>query len=87
MADLVGCGMMMTDEVAYQRHLQSFLDRLKPWLYPGDCPEPCPAFTVFSRIEIDDETETLSLIFTPEGLAFFRAWLRRQGIDPTVNLS
>jgi hypothetical protein len=25
--------------------------------------------------------------FTPEGLAFFRAWLRRQGIDPTVNMS
>ena len=87
MAELLGCGMDITDEAAYQRALQCFIDTLEPWMHRGDCPDPCPAFTVFSRIEIDDETETLSVVFTPEGRALFRAWLRRQGIDPTINMS
>ena len=87
MAELLGGAMDMTDEVAYQRELQSFIDTLEPWMHPGDCPDPCPEFTVFSRIEVDDYTETISVVFTPEGRALFRAWLRRQGIDPAINWS
>ena len=86
-AELLKHTMDIADEAAYQRELQAFLDELNPWVHPGDCPDPRTAFTVFAQLEIDESTEAVSVAFTPEGLAFFRAWLRRQGIDPTVNMS
>ena len=87
LAELMGRTMDITDEVAYQREVQAFLDELKPWVYPGDCPDPRPEFTVFSRLEMDEYTDTVSVVFTPEGRAFFRAWMRRQGIDPAMSMS
>jgi hypothetical protein len=86
-AELLRHTMDIADEAAYQRELQAFLDELNPWVDPGDCPALRAAFTMFAQLEMDDLTETVSVAFTPEGLAFFRAWLRRQGIDPTVNMS
>lgn len=87
MAELLGRTMDIADEVAYQREVQAFLDALNPWLHPGDCPDPRAEFTVFSKIVMDENTETISVVFTPEGLAYFRAWLRRQGIDPAISMS
>ena len=87
MAELLNRTMDIVDDVAYQCEVHAFLDTLKPWVHPGDCPEPHAKFTVFSRIEVDHMTERMSVVFTPEGLAFFRAWLRRQGIDPAISMS
>lgn len=87
MAELLGHTIDIVDDLARQREVQSFLDALEPWVHPGDCPDPRAEFTVFSRIEMDESTEMISMVFTPEGLAFFRAWLRRQGIDPAISMS
>jgi hypothetical protein len=38
-------------------------------------------------MEIEEETGQVSVEFTPEGLACFRGWLRRQGLDPIVGTS
>jgi hypothetical protein len=37
---------------------------------------------IFSRLELDAHTGHVSATFTPEGLACFRGWLRRQGLAP-----
>ena len=87
MAELLGRTMEIVDEVAYQRELQSFLDELKPWVHPGDCPGPRAEFTLFSRLEMDEVTEMVSVVLTSEGQAFFRAWLQRQGINPAMSMS
>ena len=87
MAELLDRTMDIVDDAAHQREVQAFLDELKPWLHLGDCPAPRPEFTVFSSINMDQETEMVSIDFTPEGLAFFRAWLRRRGMDPVMGTS
>jgi hypothetical protein len=87
MAELLDRTMDIVDGAAHQRAVQAFLDELKPWLQPGDCPIPRRQFTVFSSIEMGRHTDTVSVAFTPEGLAFFRAWLRRQGLDPAMSAS
>jgi hypothetical protein len=84
MADLLKRTMGIVDDDAYRREVQAFCNELKPWVQPGDCPHPRPEFTVFSRIDMDDKNDTISVSFTPEGLAFFRAWLRRRGLDPMM---
>jgi len=33
------------------------------------------------------ETDEIFAFFTPEGLAFFRAWMRRRGLDPAMSMS
>lgn len=87
MAELLERTINIVDDAAYQREVQTFLDELKPWVHPSDCPDPRPDFTVFSRIEVDHATEMITVVFTLEGLAFFRAWLRRRGIDPAMSMS
>ncbi len=53
---------------------------------PVDGPAQSHA-TLFFRLEIDQDTDQVSVEFTPEGLACFRGWLRRQGIDPVMGTS
>ena len=48
---------------------------------PGGCRVPG------TSLELDPDTEEVTAAFTPEGLAFFRAWLRRRGIDPVMSTS
>jgi hypothetical protein len=53
MADLLDRTMDIVDDAAHQQEVQAFLDELKPWLHPSDCPAPHPESTVFSSIEMD----------------------------------
>ena len=78
--------MDIDDDHAYQRATQAFVDELSPWMPPVDAPIRSHA-TLFSRLEIDEQTDLISVDFTPEGLAYFRAWLRRQGLDPLMSTS
>ena len=75
------------DDAAHQRTVHAFLDELRPWVHAADCPAPRDTFTVFSEMSLDPDTETVSVAFTPEGRAFFRAWLRRRGLDPIMSPS
>ena len=87
MAELLERTIDIVDDTAHQQAVQAFLDDLRPCLHPADCLTPRATFTVFSKIEIDPETGEVSVAFTPAGLAFFRAWLRRRGLDPVMGTS
>ena len=75
------------DEAAHQQAVQAFLDDLRPCLHPGGGLAPRATFSVCSKIEINPETEAVSVAFTLEGLTFFRAGLRRRGLDPVMGAS
>jgi hypothetical protein len=64
---------------AFQRTIQAYGDSLRPWLEPGDCPTPGrEEFPLFEDYAFDDDAEQITVRLSPEGYAFFRAWLRRQ---------
>ncbi len=86
MAELMERVMDIKDDAAHQRAVQAFVDELRPWMPPVDGPPQSHA-PLFSRLEIDQDTDQVSVEFTPEGLACFRGWLRRQGIDPVMSTS
>lgn len=75
------------DEAAHQQAVQAFLDDLRPCLHPGGGLAPRATFSVCSKIEINPETNAVSVAFTPEGWAFLRAELRRRGLDPVMGTS
>lgn len=87
MADLLERTIDSGDGAEHQRAVQAFLDELRPWLHRVDCPAPRATFTVFSEMALEPDRDTVSAVFTPEGLAFFRAWLRRRGLDPVLSQS
>jgi hypothetical protein len=64
---------------AFQRATQAYCDSLHPWLEPGDCPTPArEVFPLFEDYAVDEDTDQIAVRLSPEGSAFFRAWLRRQ---------
>ena len=76
----------LSDDAAYQRAVQAFVNELRPWM-PPIIGRARPHAPLFSRLEIEEETGQVSVEFTPEGLACFRGWLRRQGLDPLLGTS
>jgi hypothetical protein len=77
----------MVDEAAHQQAVQAFWDDLRPCLHRADGLAPRATFSGCSKIEIDPETEAVSVAFTLEGLAFFRAGLRHRGLAPVMGAS
>jgi hypothetical protein len=78
--------MDMNDDAAYQHALQDFVEEQRPWMPPVTGPLRSHAL-IFSRLELDPHAGHVSAEFTPEGLACFRGWLRRQGLDPAASAS
>jgi hypothetical protein len=76
----------LSDDAAYQRAVQVFVNELRPWV-PPIIGRAQPHARLFVRMEIEEETGQVSVEFTPEGLACFRGWLRRQGLDPILGMS
>jgi hypothetical protein len=75
--------MMVTQEEptpeAFQHATQAYCDALRPWLEPEDCPiPPRQVFPLLEDCVCDDAIDHLAVRLSPEGYAFFRAWLRRQ---------
>jgi hypothetical protein len=85
-ADVLDRTLDIADDAAYQRALQAFVDELRPWMPPIVGPARSHA-PLFSRMDLDEDTGQVSVVMTPEGLACFRGWLRRQGLDPAVGTS
>ena len=85
-AELLGRTIHITDDIAYQHAVQAFVDELQPWIPPVSGPTQSYA-TLFSSLELDEHTGEVSADFTSEGLACFRGWLRRQGLDPVMSTS
>lgn len=66
---------------AFPCAVQTFCDELRPWLTPDDLPtEPRAVFSLFVDWTINMETEVSTVQLSPEGEAFFRAWVRRQAV-------
>jgi hypothetical protein len=65
---------------AFAQAAQAYCDELRPWLDPEDCPlSPREQFTVLDYCTID-EAEDVWVRLSPEGYAFFRAWLRQKAL-------
>ena len=68
-------------QTAFQQALQGYVDELRPWLQDRDLPEmPRDTFSLFVPCEDRESEDDLSVHFTPEGEALFRAWVRRQTV-------
>ncbi len=66
---------------AFQHAVQRFCDELRPWLMPNDLPpEPRAVFTLLADGTLEEGTDLLTVQLSPEGEAFFRAWVRRQAV-------
>ena len=85
-ADLLEHTIDIAEEAAHQRAIQAFVDELQPWIIPVN--DKCQTGTpLFTSMQINETTGEVAVKFTPEGLACFHGWLRRQGIDPMMNTS
>jgi hypothetical protein len=59
--------------------LEDYLNELIPWLDPSDLPSPSRrAFTILDDLRLEDEKTTGSFLFSQEGNALFRAWIKWQ---------
>src|ERR1051325_2665300 len=65
----------------FQSSLQAYCDSLRPWLEPSDGPlQPRSAFSLVEEYTMDATGDNVTVVFSPEGEAFFRAWVRRNKI-------
>jgi|GEM_PF-1733627 len=70
-----------SSQTAFQQALQGYVDELRPWLQDRDLPEtPRDTFSLFVPCEDRESDDDLSVHFTPEGEALFRAWVRRRAV-------
>jgi hypothetical protein len=76
----------ITDDAIHQHALQVFVNELRPWMPSVAGPFRAHA-PLFAMLELDEKTGRVLVEFTPEGLACFRGWLRRQGLDPLLGTS
>jgi len=66
---------------AFQRTVQTYCDELRPWVLPSDVPHmPHTVFSLCEECTINADTDEIIVRFSPEGAAFFHAWLRRQEV-------
>ena len=77
-----------TDQEAFQRSLQTFVDSLRPWLEPHDGPtNPRALFTLIEQCAFDEANDNITVVLSPEAEALFRAWLRRNKIATNAGLN
>jgi hypothetical protein len=81
LAELMNQTQTATTPEAFQHAVQTYCDELRPWVLPGDVPPtPRAVFSLYEECTIREDTDEILVRFSPEGAAFFRAWLRRQGV-------
>jgi hypothetical protein len=79
LAELMLAAQDAPTQEALQHATQAYCDSLRPWVEPKDCPTPPRVvFSLFEDYAFDDEADQIVVRLSPEGYAFFRAWLRRQ---------
>ncbi len=66
---------------AFHAAVQAYCEELRPWLAPADAPaEARSVFPLFAECTLDEERDLVTVRLSPEGEAFFRAWVRRRAI-------
>jgi hypothetical protein len=71
-------------EEAHREALQAFCNALLPWVDPSDVPHQPHAALSLLKDDHRDHQGIAWVIWTQEGLALFRAWLRSRGGDSTL---
>jgi hypothetical protein len=78
LAELMQATIEVQDPTAFQQTLQTYCDRLRPWLEPRDGPpNPRAVFSLLENCALDETGEQISVVLSPEAEALFRAWMRR----------
>jgi hypothetical protein len=82
LADLLKISLDAPTPEAFADRTRAYFDALRLWLDPADCPAPPrDQFTVLDYAAVpEDEAGDVWVRLSPEGHAFFRAWLRRQAL-------
>jgi hypothetical protein len=81
LADLMSATTEVPTPDAFQHATQAFCDALQPWLDPAEGPaHPRAVFPILEDCTCDEEAECISVRFSPEGEALFRAWVRRHAV-------
>jgi hypothetical protein len=88
LAELLSATQAAATSETFQRTFQAYFEELRPWLIPEDAPRtPRPVFPLFDECTMDETSDITSVRFSPEGEAFFRAWVRRQAVLTDTGLS
>jgi len=78
LADLLTATDAAATPEAFERAVQAYSEDLRPWMCPADAPStPRAAFPLFADCTMHEDTEVTAVRLSPEGEAFFRAWVRR----------
>jgi hypothetical protein len=81
LAELMAVTDSDTTDESFQRAFQTYFNDLRPWLTPADASNTFRAvFPLFSECTINEEIDMTTVRLSPEGEAFFRAWVRRQAV-------
>ena len=81
LAELLTATQATTTPAAFHHAVQRFCDELRPWLRPEDAPsEPRAVFSLLAEYTMKEATDLVTVQLSPEGEAFFRAWVRRQAV-------
>ena len=81
LADLMTKTIDAVTPEAFQHAVQSYCDELSPWITLTDASTHFPTiFSLFEDCTINDARDVTMLQLSPEGEAFFRAWVRRQAV-------
>ena len=81
LAELLNATSSAATPDAFQRAVQRFCDDLRPWVLETDVHRfPHTIFSLVAEYALDEKSDKISLRLTPEGEAFFRAWLRQPGV-------
>ena len=81
LADLMSATTDVPTPHAFQHVVQAFCDALQPWLDPADgLLHPRAVFPILEDCTFDEEAERVSVRFSPEGEALFRAWVRGHAV-------
>ena len=85
LADLMTATNTAASLEAFERAFQAYFDDLSPWVFPADAPStPRAVFPLFAECTMNEDTEVTAVRLSPEGEAFFRAWVRRQTVQMEV---
>jgi hypothetical protein len=85
LADLMTATDTAATPEAFGRAVQAYFEDLRPWVCPAAAPStPRAVFPLFADCTMHEDTEVTAVRLSPEGEAFFRAWVRRQTVQREV---
>ena len=85
LAELLDRASDESSEHMFQKKVQAFCDELRPWIDPSIITHPRAVFTLFDDLRFFDDGDTGLVKLSPEGYAFFHAWLRRRWCNPVLH--